>query len=170
MRKIRSVKELLTEMKDLAVLCIDLAYGSVLFNSKEIAEEVIEIAEEMDKLRDELEKRVLRSATPGVNEDDLIGILRLAAFSERISNNGAEIAIKVKEGKIHDIEKRALSEAEEKFIRLKIEKDLSTRKIAEIGDIKNVWIIAIKRGKSWIYHPNGKMVVKLNDIIFGLKS
>ena len=37
-----SVRELLTEMKDLSEIMIDLAYSAALFNSPELAQEVLE--------------------------------------------------------------------------------------------------------------------------------
>ena len=40
----KTLKEILVEMKDLSEAMTDLAYSSVLLNSKELAEEVMEIA------------------------------------------------------------------------------------------------------------------------------
>ncbi|MBI5148567.1 hypothetical protein HZA33_02715 [Candidatus Pacearchaeota archaeon] len=165
----KSIKELLTEMKDLSVLAIDLAYGAVLFNSKEIAGEVMNIDDDMDDLRDQLEKLVLKTATLAGHEGDLASVLRLGAYAERISGVAAEMANKVIRGKIHEIEKKALSEAEEKIVRVKIGKEFHKRSVSEYGDIHGMYIFAIKRKKEWIYHPGGKVVLKKNDVIFGTR-
>lgn len=165
----RSVKELLSEMKDFGVLTIDLCYCSVLLGSKELAKEVIKIAKEMDKMRDEIEKAVLRAATSGTNKADLVGILRFAAYSEQISNIAAEMAEKVLEDKIHEIEKKALKDAEETFIRFKIEGKLTGMKVSEASNMKNAKIFVIKRKNDWIYHPSEKTILKRGDILFGIK-
>ncbi|MFB6087712.1 MAG: PhoU domain-containing protein, partial [Haloarculaceae archaeon] len=46
-----SVKEVLGEMKDIAELLIDLSYSSVLFESSDLAAEVLELESEMDVLQ-----------------------------------------------------------------------------------------------------------------------
>ncbi|MEJ2272793.1 MAG: potassium channel protein, partial [Candidatus Bathyarchaeota archaeon] len=45
-----SVREALTEMKDVSEIMIDLAYSSALFNSHELAEEVMELEKRVDYL------------------------------------------------------------------------------------------------------------------------
>jgi len=167
MDRVKSVKELIKEMKDFSVLAIDLAYCSILFNSKETASEVIKIAQKMEALRTELEKTVLKAVTSGVDESQLIGVLRLGDYVEGIGSIAGEMAKKAIEGKIHEVEKSALSEAEERFFRLKADSELAKRTVQEIGTLKNIWIIAIKRGREWIYNPTGKIVLKKGDIVFG---
>ena len=46
----KSVKELFIEMKNIVELMVDLAYTSILFGDKEIAEEVLDLEERMDLL------------------------------------------------------------------------------------------------------------------------
>jgi len=45
-----SVREALTEMKDLSEIMIDLAYSAALFHSRELAEEVLELEKRVDYL------------------------------------------------------------------------------------------------------------------------
>jgi uncharacterized protein with PhoU and TrkA domain len=89
-------------------LAIDLAYCSILFGDKDLAKEVSFISEKISTLREMMEKSVLKAATSGANEEKLIGILRLAAYSERISEVAEELAKTVLKGQIHDVEKSAL--------------------------------------------------------------
>ena len=146
-----NIKDLLAEMKDLSVLAVDLAYCSIFFNNKDIAKEVKKIASKMDLLREKTERSVLRAAK-SEDEDKLIGLLRTGAYAERIANITAQMADIVLKGKIHEIGKKAFGEGEEKFSMFKVSEEFHERKISEIGDIYNVWIIALKR-KRWIYHP-----------------
>ena len=162
----KSIKESLSEMKDLAVLAIDLAYCSLFFDNKEIAREVKKIAEKMDSLRDETEKMVLR-ASKSEDEDKLVGLLRTSAYTERISDVAAQIADVVLDGKIHEIEKESFKDSNQNFKMIRVDKEFEGRKIAEIGDIKNIWIIAIKRKDKWSYHPSGKVSVSKGDVLIG---
>ncbi|MHA1603310.1 MAG: potassium channel family protein, partial [Candidatus Freyarchaeota archaeon] len=40
MKKLRSIEDMLVEMKNTSELMVDLAYSALLFNNKEIAEEL----------------------------------------------------------------------------------------------------------------------------------
>jgi len=163
----KNVKEMITEIKDLSVLAVDLAYCSILFADKDLAKEVSFISEKIEALRESMEKSVLMAATSGVKEDELIGILRLASYSERISSVAEELAKTVLKGQIHDVEKSALGEAEEKFIRLKIGREDSGKIILNFGPEKRIWVFAIKRKKSWIHHPKSSQRLETDDLIYG---
>ena len=45
-----SVREVLTEMKDLSEIMIDLAYSAALFHNRGLAEEVLELEKRVDYL------------------------------------------------------------------------------------------------------------------------
>lgn len=162
----KNVKELITEIKDSTVLALDLAYCSIFFDSKEIASEVLKIEEKIKSMRKETEERILHVKTE--DKEALTGLLRIASYSERIVIITAEMAKQVIEGKIHEIAKKALAEAEEKFLKFKIEKEFDSRTVAEVADIKDVEIIAIKRKKFWIYKPKGKVQFKKGDVVIGM--
>jgi len=51
------IKQILTEMKDISELIVDLAYSAVLFNNEELAEEVHELEEEMDMMDSRIRQR-----------------------------------------------------------------------------------------------------------------
>ncbi|MFP4545399.1 MAG: potassium channel family protein, partial [Methanomassiliicoccales archaeon] len=153
-----TVRELLTEMKDISEVIVDLAYASLLFDSHEIGEEVAHLERQMDTLNYEIRtKAMLASRTP---EDaiQLSGLLQVAAASEAISNAAGDI-VKLLEV---DIEKRpflsfVLRDAEEKIrlLTLHEDSDMASRTIEELGveSETGMRIIAIKRGKRWIYDP-----------------
>ena len=46
-----TVQELLTEMKDISEVIVDLAYASLMYNSKEMAMRVNELEDEMEELK-----------------------------------------------------------------------------------------------------------------------
>src|SRR3989338_4625432 len=99
--------------------------------------------------------------------EKLTGLLRTSAYSERISDIAAQMADKVLLGRIHEIEKQALFEGKERFAMFKIDKEFKDRKVQEFGDIRNIWIIAVKRKDRWTYHPSGRMALNKNDTVIG---
>ena len=50
MEKQSNLREQLTRAKDLSELMIDMAYGGLYSNSKELAEEVLELSEDLDEM------------------------------------------------------------------------------------------------------------------------
>ncbi|MEM3405914.1 MAG: PhoU domain-containing protein [Candidatus Pacearchaeota archaeon] len=166
----KNVKELITKIKDLSVLAVDLAYCSVLFSDKDLAKEVSSISRKIDDLRDNIEKSTLKAATSGVNEEKLIGILRLASYSERISNIAEELAKTVLKGQVHEIEKKSLNEAEENFVRIKIKRIDSNKNVSQFGKDNKIWIVTIKRKKTWIHHPKAEENLLAGDLVYGVRQ
>lgn len=154
----KTVRELLTEMKDISEVIVDLAYAALMFDSKEIGEEVKHLENTMDTLNYEIRiKAMLASRTP----DDAIqlsGLLQVASAAEAISNAAGDIVDLLET----EIEKRPflsfiLRDAEEK-IRMLILSERSSMASKTIEDLSvesetGMRIIAIKRGKRWIYDP-----------------
>jgi len=86
----KTVRELLTEMKDISEVIVDLAYASLMFDSREIREEVKHLESNMDTMNYEIRiKAMLASRTP---EDaiQLSGLLQVASAAEAISNAAGE--------------------------------------------------------------------------------
>lgn len=163
-----TVKELLTEMKDISELIIDLAYSAVLLDSDEIAEEVRYLDVRMDKLNYDIRMMAMMASRTKEDAEQLAGILQVAEAAETISNAAADIVklLALKE-KTHPILPRVLSQADEKIFRI----ELSPKSKAcdqKIGDIRvesetGMRIIAIRRGDCWIYNPQSTTMLKAND-------
>ena len=52
----KEAQEMLLELKEKAELMVDLAYSSIIYNNKELAEEVYELENLVDELNEELKK------------------------------------------------------------------------------------------------------------------
>ena len=87
----RPVKEILTEMKDISELIIDLAYSAVLFDNEEIAEEVKYLDVEMDKLNYDIRMMAMMASRTKEDAEQLAGILQVAEAAESISNAAGDI-------------------------------------------------------------------------------
>ncbi len=164
----KTVKELLTEMKDISELIIDLAYSAILLDNDEIAEEVKYLEVRMDKLNYDIRMISMMAARTKDDAEKLAGILQIAEAAESISNAAGDIAnlLTIKE-KTGPILPKLLSKAEEKIFRIKVI-DKSKACNQKIGDLKiesetGIRIIAIRRGECWIYNPQSDTTIQAND-------
>lgn len=162
------VKELLTEMKDISELIIDLAYSAVLFDNDEIAEEVKFLDVRMDKLNYDIRMMAMMAARTKEDAEQLAGILQVAEAAESISNAAGDIVnLLSKEEKTGPILPKILKEAQEQLFRIKVSsKSKACNK--KIDDLKvesetGMRIIAIRRGQGWIYNPQSDIDIKEDD-------
>jgi len=159
----------LAELKDTSELMIDLAYSSLLLNSRHLAEEVQALEERMDVLHTEFEQLVLSSGFTPEESKHFLGLIRLGVATEQIADAGAEIAEVVLRGlKPHRILKLVIEEAEETVARVQVFPNSSlvgkTLRQAQIHEETGMWILAIRRDNIWIRPKPGTMI-KPNDIL-----
>ena len=86
-----TVQELLTEMKDISEVIVDLAYASLMYNSKEMAMRVNELEDEMEELKYAMRVKALLAARTREDAKQLSGILQIASAADRISHAAGEI-------------------------------------------------------------------------------
>jgi uncharacterized protein with PhoU and TrkA domain len=163
-----TVKELLTEMKDISELIIDLAYSAVLLDSDDIAEEVKYLDVRMDKLNYDIRMMAMMAARTKEDAEQLAGILQVAEAAESISNAAGDIVnlLTLKE-ETRPILPKILRKADEKIFRLKVSSE-SKACNQKIGDLRvesetGMRIIAIRREECWIYNPGSDTSLKAND-------
>ena len=163
-----TVKELLTEMKDISELIIDLAYSAVLFDSDEIAEEVKYLDVRMDKLNYDIRIMAMMAARTKEDAEQLAGILQVAEAAESISNAAGDIAnlLSLKE-ETRPILPKILKQADESLFRIKVSSK-SKACNQKIGVLKvesetGMRIIAIRREDCWIYNPRSDTSLKADD-------
>lgn len=164
------VRQLLIEMKDLSELMIDLAYSAALFNSKPLAEEVIELERQVDNLAYLMDMSAMVAARDAKDAESLVGVTVVASAVDKISDAAADIAAIVLHNiGIHPIVQEAFRKMEEQLTRVEIKpnsvlvgKQLRELKLASwIG----VDIIVIRRDKELKINPNEDEVIKKGDII-----
>lgn len=165
----RAIINKLVELKNTSELMIDLAYSSLLLNSRHLAEEVQALEERMDKLHTEFELHVLSSGFKPEESKHFLGLIRLGVTTEQIADAGAEIAEVVLRGlKPHPILKLAIEEAEETVVRVQVSPNSSllgkTLREAQIHEETGMWILAIRRGDIWI-RPKPSTIIKQNDVL-----
>lgn len=162
-----TVKELLTEMKDISELVIDLAYSAVLFDNEDIAEEVKYLDVRMDKLNYDIRMMTMLATRTKDDAEKLAGILQVAEAAETISNAAGDIVNLLYREKTGPILPKILKKADEKLFRIKVLKE-SKACNQKIGDLKveaetGMRIIAIRRDECWIYNPQSDTTIQAED-------
>lgn len=162
------VKDLLTEMKDISELIIDLAYSAVLLHNQDIAEEVRYLEVRMDKLNYDIRIMAMMAARSKEDAEQLAGILKIAQAAEKISNTAGDIILLMKEN-TEPVLPRIFAKADERIYRLEIKKESSacneTIGTLNIESETGMRIIAIRRKEYWIYNPQSDNTLEAEDIV-----
>jgi uncharacterized protein with PhoU and TrkA domain len=156
-------------LKDTSELMLDLAYSSLLLNNRYLAEEVQALEECMDELHTEFEQLVLSSGFTPEESKDFLGLIRLGVITEKVADAAAAIAeVVLRELKSHPILKRAIQEAEETVVHVQVSPKSplvgKTLRQAQVHEETGMWVLAIRRGKTWI-RPTPKTSIQENDIL-----
>jgi len=165
-----SVREALTEMKDVSEIMIDLAYSAALFNSHELAEEVLELEKRVDYLAYIIDMNTMLAARDAEDAKHLTAVITVAAATNKISDAAADIAsIVLKEIGIHPIVRKAFEQVEERLARA-IVKPNSILVKKKLGDLElaakiGVDVIAIRRHLEWIIDPSEEERIVEGDVL-----
>ena len=165
----KKIVDMLVELKDTSELMMDLAYSSILLNSKELAEEVQVLEEHMDNLHTEFELLVLSRCIKPEESKDFLGLIRLGVVTEKIADAATQIADVVLRGlEPHPVLRLAISEAEETVIHVQVSEksplvEKSLRE-AQIHEETGMWVLAIKR-RDRLDRPKPETVIKAGDVL-----
>lgn len=164
-----SVREALIEIKDLSELMVDLAYSSVLFDSKDLAQEVVELDERVDNLVFILNVSTMLATRDVEEAESLSGVIEVGSAADDISNAAADVAnIVIRGTGIHPLVKEALRQIQKQLSRIEVRQGsmLIGKKITELDTISEVGAdtIALRRDKTWIVSPETEEI-KMGDVL-----
>jgi uncharacterized protein with PhoU and TrkA domain len=159
----------LAELKDTSELMMDLAYTALMFNSRELAEEVERLEEYVDNLHTTFELLVLKSDFKKEEASGFLGLIRLGVVTEKIADAAAEMAEVVLRGiETHPVLKLTIKEAEETVIQACVTADSplvdKTLKEARVHEETGMWIQVIRRGQK-IRRPKGDSKIQAGDVL-----
>jgi uncharacterized protein with PhoU and TrkA domain len=157
------------ELKNTSELMIDLAYSSLMLNSKELAEEVERLEEYVDQLHTDFELLALTSDFKKAEASGFLGLIRLGVATERIADAASEMAEVVLRGiEPHPVLKLAIREAEETVAQACVTEGSplidKTLKEARVPEETGMWILAIKRGEKSL-RPKSIIKIQLGDVL-----
>lgn len=163
----REIIDMLAELKDTSELMMDLAYSSILLNSKELAQEVATLEEYMDNLHTKFELLVLTRCITPEQSKNFLGLIRLGVATEKIADAAMQIGGVVLRGlEPHPVLKLAIREAEETVVYALVSRKSplagKTLREAQVHEETGMWVLCIKRGDKWI-RPKPDAVIQAGD-------
>jgi uncharacterized protein with PhoU and TrkA domain len=167
--KFEEIATRFVELKNTSELMIDLAYSSLMLNSKELAEEVQRLEEYMDKLHTDFELLALTSDFKKEEALGVLGLIRLGVATEKIADAAAEMAEVVLRGiEPHPLLALTIKEAEETVTQACVTETSplvnKTLKEARVHEETGMWVLAIKReGKCLRPKPDSR--IQTGDVL-----
>ncbi len=167
--KFEEIVSRFVELKDTSELMLDLAYSSILLNSKELAEEVERLEERMDQMHTDFELLALTSDFKKEEASGFLGLIRLGVATEKIADAAADIAEVVLRGiEPHPILKLTIKEAEETVAQACVTEDSplvnKTLKEARVHEETGMWVLVIKRGEGCL-RPRADSKIQAGDVL-----
>ncbi len=162
--------ERIIEMKNVSELMIDLAYSALIFNNREIAEEVKYLEERIDEAYSQIQEEAIKKAIEDKNPYGAITLIRLATSIEAISDSAVEIANVVLRGtEPHPVLRESIKESDITITRARVREEsiLANKTLGELNlaSETGMWVVAIKRGDRWIFGPTENTKVLPGDIL-----
>jgi uncharacterized protein with PhoU and TrkA domain len=166
----RAVDSIVT-MKNTSELAVDLAYGAALFDSPDVAEEVLALEAEVDALQARFEAWTLRAATRVEDPVVLRGLVRLGSATEVISDAALEISEGVLRGMgTHPVIAAAFEASDETIARLAVaegsRQDGRSLGETDAGTETGARVIAVRRGgedDDWVGSPGPETALHAGD-------
>ena len=167
--KFEEIVSRFVELKDTSELMIDLAYSSLMLNSKDLAEEVERLEERMDQLHTDFELLALTSDFKKEEASGFLGLIRLGVATEKIADAAADMAEVVLRGiEPHPILKLTIKEAEETVAQACVTADSplvgKTLKEARVHEETGMWVLVIKRNDNCV-RPRGDSKIAAGDVL-----
>ncbi|MFB0514308.1 MAG: potassium channel family protein [Candidatus Bathyarchaeia archaeon] len=165
----KKIIDMLVELKDTSELMLDLAYSSILLNSKELAEEVQALEEHMDKLHTDFELLVLSAGIPPEESKNFLGLIRIGVVTENIADAAAQIAEVVLRGiEPHPVLALAIEEAEETVVRVQVSEESplvgKTLREVQVHEETGMWVLVVRRGGKWV-RPSSDLKINAGDVL-----
>ena len=167
--KFEEIVSRFVELKDTSELMLDLAYSSLMLNSKDLAEEVELLEERMDQMHTDFELLALTSDFKKEEASGFLGLIRLGVATEKIADAAADIAEVVLRGiEPHPILKLTIKEAEETVTQACVTADSplvnKTLKEARVHEETGMWVLVIKRGEKYL-RPRADSKIQVGDAL-----
>ena len=166
----RSVRELLTEMKDISEQTLDLAWAALAFDSREIADEVQAMSLRSDRLLYEIRIAVMLAARDRRSAEQLAGLLQVANAAEDL----AEAADEITQLLDSDIAERLelpfmLNRADELMRTIPVEEGerwvMATMRDLLLESSTGVRVVALRRRDRWQFRMNGSTRMRIGDLL-----
>lgn len=166
------VEAILLEMKDTSELMVDLAYTSLIYDSKEIAHAVYDLEDQLDTLQHEIQRAsVERVRTGSMTPDRALVMIRLGQATEVVADSAQEIAnVVLRDIPRHPVLEQSVEESDVTIACVDVagDADLAGR---TLGDVRlasetGMQVVAIQRESGWVYGPGKHTEIEPGDRLF----
>lgn len=160
----------LLEMKDTSELMVDLAYSSLLYNNRDIAQEVMELEEYTDELTSSIQQGAIRRAMSDGDVSKAFVTIKLIESLEEICDAASGIAdVVMKNVEPHPVIKMSIRDSEVTIATATVIEgsDLADKTLSEsrLASQSGMWVVAIKRDRRYIYGPGEETSVLVGDTL-----
>ena len=168
----RTVKDILIDLKNTTELIVDLAYSALLFDMEDIAEEVLDLEDKILDLLQELRFLAIVSTRSRDVAKALSPILQIGSASQKIGNAAGDIATLVLRGfkLTREMVRAIVAQLEETLVKavVSVDGEVANRTLGEVKlhTRTGMRVIAIKRGFEWIFNPDRDTKVLVGDVLF----
>lgn len=169
---VRTVRDLVVDIKDTTELMVDLAYSAILYNNEDIAEGVLELESKVLDLLKQIRVVSILAARRVENAEKVSAILQIANAGQKISSAAGDISSLVLRGfnLSKEIINLILHHSEETVVRVKVPEDseIAGKTLGEtrLHTRTGMRVIAIKREFSWIFDPKKDTKIHKGDLLF----
>ncbi len=165
-----TVREILSVLKDVSELMLDLSFASLAFRDREMAKEVLKLEALVERYLDELIVRIMLAARDQEDAYDMVPLVHLAEMIGTISNSAADIAeITLLKKAVKEVPKVIMkTEGTMAIVTVKPGSYVDGKRLDEslIETRTGLRVIAIRRGQTWIFGPEGDEVLRGGDVLF----
>ncbi len=164
-------EKLLLQVKDTSEIMIDLAYSSLIFHDKELANEVLQLNDYVKDLNGRLEEIVVEQVSLDKDFDRAITYIRLSRAMEDIGDSAEKIAdVVLRDITVHPVLAESILESGTSIAREVISPKsvLAGKPLRETSLATDTgwFVIVVKRGPKRIIGPDGETILEPGDIIF----
>jgi len=165
------LEEMLLEIKDTSELMVDLAYSSLLYGNQEIAGEVIQLHQRMEELGEEIEEMAVRRSIEDKDVVKALTTIRLSKSVKDISYAALKIAEVVRRDEApHPVVQLSIRDSDVIISTAVVQagSDLAGSTLGRVRLATNsgMYVIAIRRGRRYIYGPDRDTAVMEGDLLF----
>ncbi len=167
----RSVRDILVEMKDASEFALSLAYASLMYQDRELAEEVLGLESELDELRYNLFKMTIVAGRSPKEAEELAALLDIGIAVDEISDAMADLVRLVLKGyPVHPALSWMLYTAEEiiGLVRIEEASPLISMRGEDLYDPANIAgceVLAVKKKGRWIFDIPPDLELEVGDLL-----
>ncbi len=166
---LQRMEQMLLRMKDTSELMVDLAYSALLYNNKEIAQEVYHLEEITDGLYNKIQHFAVAQIAKQ-NATAALTVIRLATSIEMIGDSARGIAdVVLREIEPHPIVRLSILESDVIISKVVVRKNSNVANCTlgsmRIASETGMWVIAIRRGSEWLFGPDENTKILSEDIL-----